>query len=94
MRAVLLTAVGLCLVLASVGAPAQNVQAPARPGGVGGAPTPGQPGAPSRDAVGQPVASGTGKIRGRVVAAPANTPLRRVQLSLQWSESPDNGVSR
>ncbi len=31
-----------------------------------------------------PVA-GIGRIRGRVVAAPANTPLRRVQMVLQWS---------
>ena len=36
----------------------------------------------------QPQPTGTGRIRGRVVAAVTNAPLRRVQMSLQWSENP------
>ena len=87
MRAVLLAAIGLCLVLAAVGARAQNAQAPSRPGGVVGAPTPGQPGLPTRDTAQKPQ-TGTAKIRGRVLAAVTNAPLRRVQMALQWSESP------
>ena len=82
--------IALCLVLGTVGERAQagaGVQGPSRPGGVVGAPTPGQPGAPRRDTAGQPAPTGTGKIRGRVTAVATNQPLRRVQMSLQWSES-------
>ena len=61
------------------------VQAPSVPGGVAGAPVPGQP---RRDTAAQPQPTGTGRIRGRVVAAVTNAPLRRVQMSLQWSENP------
>jgi len=60
-------------------------QAPSVPGGVAGAPVPGQP---RRDTAAQPQPTGTGRIRGRVVAAVTNAPLRRVQMALQWSESP------
>ena len=60
-------------------------QAPSVPGGVAGAPVPGQP---RRDTAAQPQPTGTGRIRGRVVAAVTNAPLRRVQMSLQWSENP------
>ena len=42
----------------------------------GQAPTPG-PATPRRDSA-QKATTGTGKIRGRVVAAPANTPLRSI----------------
>ena len=58
-------------------------QAPSVPGGVAGAPVPGQP---RRDTAAQP--QRTGRIRGRVVAAVTNGPLRRVQMALQWSETP------
>lgn len=60
-------------------------QAPSVPGGVAGAPVPGQP---RRDTAAQPQPTGTGRIRGRVVAAVTNGPLRRVQMALQWSETP------
>jgi Carboxypeptidase regulatory-like domain len=60
-------------------------QAPSVPGGVAGAPVPGQP---RRDTAAQPQPTGTGRIRGRVVAAVTNAPLRRVQMALQWSENP------
>src|SRR5687767_14671466 len=60
-------------------------QAPAVPGGVAGAPLPGQP---RRDTAAQPQPTGTGRIRGRVVTAVTNAPLRRVQMALQWSENP------
>ena len=74
-------------VSAGLGVPvaAQAGQAPAVPGGVAGAPLPGQP---RRDTAAQPQPTGTGRIRGRVVAAVTNAPLRRVQMSLQWSENP------
>jgi len=60
-------------------------QAPSVPGGVAGAPVPGQP---RRDTAAQSQPTGTGRIRGRVVAAVTNAPLRRVQMALQWSENP------
>src|SRR5687768_990538 len=78
---------GVVAVLASVSAqvafPAG--QAPSVPGGVAGAPLPGQP---RRDTAAQPQPTGTGRIRGRVVTAVTNAPLRRVQMALQWSENP------
>ncbi|MGH9240791.1 MAG: MSCRAMM family protein, partial [Vicinamibacterales bacterium] len=58
---------------------------PSVPGGDAGAPVPGQP---RRDTAAQPQPTGTGRIRGRVVAAVTNGPLRRVQMALQWSENP------
>jgi protocatechuate 3,4-dioxygenase beta subunit len=91
MRAVLLAAVWLCLVLA-VGARAQNAQAPSRPGGVVGTPTPGQPGLPPRDTAQKPQ-TGTAKIRGRVLAAVTNAPLRRVQLSLASPDMPQGRIT-
>src|SRR5688500_20395760 len=60
-------------------------QAPSVPGGVAGAPLPGQA---RRDTAAQPQPTGTGRIRGRVVTAVTNAPLRRVQMALQWSENP------
>ena len=67
-------------------------QTPSRPGGVGGASTPGAPtpGLPPRDAVQRPQ-TGTARIRGRVVAAGSNAPLRRVQIVLQLLGSPQSG---
>ena len=57
-------------------------------GGVAGqAPTPGSV-TPRRDTA-KPATTGTGKIRGRVVAAPANTPIRRAQMVLSSVENPD-----
>jgi len=38
------------------------------------------------------IPAATGRIRGRVLAAPGNTPLRRAQMTLRWSE--DEGFQR
>ena len=46
--------------------------------------TPGQLPAPARDTAAA-ASTGTGRIRGRVVAAGTNAPLHRVQMVLQWS---------
>src|SRR5687768_2333586 len=43
---------------------------------------------PPRDTA-KPVLTGTGTIRGRVVAAVTNTPLHRAQVMLRWAENPD-----
>lgn len=53
----------------------------------GQGPTPGSV-TPRRDTAKQ-ATTGTGKIRGRVVAAPASTPLRRAQMVLSGVENPD-----
>jgi len=47
------------------------------------------PGPPPRD-TSQRQPTGTGRIRGRVVAAVTNVPLRRVQMVLQWSDNPES----
>ena len=84
---VLLITLGVVSVLATPGAQVSSPagQAPSAPGGVAGTPLPGQP---RRDTAAQPQPTGTGRIRGRVVAAVTNAPLRRVQMALQWSETP------
>ena len=51
--------------------------------------TPGQPGLPPRDTA-QTASKGTGRIRGTVVAAGTNVPLRRVQMLLQWGGTADS----
>ena len=51
--------------------------------------TPGQPGPPPRDTA-QTTPKGTGRIRGTVVAAGTNVPLRRVQMLLQWGSTADS----
>jgi protocatechuate 3,4-dioxygenase beta subunit len=68
---------------------AQTPKPPPRPGGVIGTPIPGQIAVPPRDTPSQPVSTGTGIIRGRVIASVTNAPLRRVQMSLGWSENRD-----
>src|SRR5687767_15811485 len=73
---------GLSSLAFTQGAPSGGVQ-----GGLPGAPTPGlpRPGtAPPRDGAAAPQ-TGTGKIRGRVLAQ-GGTPLRRAQLSLTMVE--------
>jgi protocatechuate 3,4-dioxygenase beta subunit len=51
--------------------------------------TAGQPGPPPRDTA-QPASKGTGRLRGTVVAAGTNVPLRRVQMMLQWGGTADS----
>ena len=64
-------------------------QAPQSPGGaIPGLPTGAQrPGLPPRDTAQRPQ-TGTARIRGRVMAAAGNTPLRRAQISLTATDNP------
>jgi len=64
-------------------------QAPQAPGGaIPGLPTGAQrPGLPPRDTAQRPQ-TGTARIRGRVMAAAGNTPLRRAQISLTATDNP------
>ena len=66
---------------------AQVAQTPSRPGGVGGTASPGLP--PRDAATAQKPAAGTARIRGRLVASPAGTPLRRVRMMLQTPAGPE-----
>jgi protocatechuate 3,4-dioxygenase beta subunit len=52
---------------------------------VQGAPAVQNPQAVRRDSAALPASTGSGRIRGRVVAAGTNAPIHRVQLVLQWS---------
>ena len=45
----------------------------------------GQPATPRRDSAQPTAMTGSGRIRGRVVAAGTNAPLHRVQMVLQWA---------
>ena len=65
-------------------------QAPQPPGGaVPGLPAGAQrPGLPPRDNAAQRPQNGTARIRGRVLAAPNNTPLRRAQLNIVATDNP------
>ncbi len=54
---------------------------------LGQGPTPGSV-TPRRDTAKQ-ATTGTGRIRGRIVAAPANTPLRRAQMVLSGVDNPE-----
>ena len=80
-------AVSVALILVAASLSAQGTPAP-RPGGVVGAPAPGQPSLPRRDTTQKP-ATGTARIRGRVTAAPGGAPLRRVRLTLQTPAGPE-----
>ena len=65
------------------GAPTPGAPLPGLPSGVQ------RPGLPPRDNAQSPQV-GTGRIRGRVLAAGTNAPLRRVQMQLNWAESPQS----
>lgn len=94
MRRSLVPLVAVCSVLLSpfLSAQAPGAQGVPPPGAsVPGLPPPGVqrpgPSAPPRDSAQPAQPTGTGRLRGRVVASPAGTPLRRVQVTLTWSES-------
>ncbi len=62
---------------------------PAPGGQVPGLPTGApRPGLPPRDTAAQRPQTGTARIRGRVVAAAGNTPLRRAQITLTAADNP------
>src|SRR6187549_3001402 len=65
-------------------------QAPQPSGGaVPGLPAGAQrPGLPPRDNAAQRPQTGTARIRGRVLAAPNNTPLRRAQINIIATDNP------
>ena len=87
MRRSLFPMVAVCSFLLSF--PAHG-QAPQPPGGaVPGLPAGVQrPGVPPRDTAAQRPQTGTARIRGRVLAAPNNTPLRRAQIDIVATDNP------
>ena len=91
MRRIARLVVALSIVTLAAQGAAPGGQAPSVPGGVPGAALPGgRAGAPPRDSA-QQTPTGTGRIRGRVLAAVTHEPLRRAQLVLQLSDSREFG---
>ena len=87
MRRNIFPMVAVCSILLSF--PAHG-QAPQPPGAViPGLPTGAQrPGLPTRDTAAQRPQTGTARLRGRVLAAPNNTPLRRAQINIVATDNP------
>jgi hypothetical protein len=81
--------VPLVAVLSVLISPPARGQAPQAPGGaIPGLPTGAQrPGLPPRDTAQRPQ-TGTARIRGRVLTAAGNTPLRRAQIGLTATDNP------
>ena len=77
----------ICVALMIVGAPVLRAQAPPAPQGapVPGPPVPRAPIQP-RDGAAAQTPTGTGRIRGRVVAADTGAPLRRAQVRISAAE--------